>query len=96
MLKHILLPEAKADVKEASKWYNSGQADLGKDFYKEVRKTIKYIQQYPEGFEVKYKQFRGCITDRFPYIVFYRIHNQTVVVVAVLATRQDRKILDKR
>ena len=92
-----MLPEAKSDIKEASKWYDKKQIKLGKAFRNEVKLITAYIQQYPEGFEIKYNHFRGCIVNRFPYIVFYRMHQDTIVIVAVLADKQNREeILSER
>ncbi len=92
-----MLPQAKVDIKKASKYYGPKDSELSTSFRDEVKVTTKYIKQYPEGFEIKHKAFRGCRVKRFPYIVFYRVHNDSIVVVAVLGSKQDRDtILDKR
>jgi plasmid stabilization system protein ParE len=97
MATFIILPEAKLDIKKASEWYDEQQSKLGKSFRDEVKITATYIQHYPESFEVKYNQFRGCRVNRFPYFVFYRMHLEKIVIVAVIATKQEREgILEKR
>jgi plasmid stabilization system protein ParE len=91
-----LSPDAKKELQTAVKWYNKKKIDLGKSFYIQVKSTYKYIQQYPEGFEIKYNGFRGTTVEGFPFILFYDIQPNYIVIVAVFHTSKDLSKLDKR
>ena len=96
MAVYKLTPDAKKELRSASKWYNKKQVGLGKVFYKQVKATYKYIQQYPDGFEVKYNGFRGSTVDGFPFIVFYDIQPDYIAIVSIFHTSKDLSKLDDR
>ena len=82
--KAIISDSAKADIKDSAKWYNKQQKGLGKRFTQSIKKCIKDIQQHPEGFQVRYKNCRIGIPEKFPYLVIYNIDNDNKVVVIIV------------
>ncbi len=96
--KALLLVAAQKDVQEASRWYNQKQKGLGRQLVKEVREKIKFIEQHPFTFGVRYGHTRTATLDRFPYMIHYRIeeNSKKILIGAVFHTRQDHAKWEER
>lgn len=65
-----LLPIVNLDLRKAKKWYQEKSETLAQEFKIEVNKEIDYIGEYPEHYQLKYKEFRQSLVTRFPYAIF--------------------------
>jgi plasmid stabilization system protein ParE len=70
--KKIITTFAKADLSDASKWYEMQQKGLGKRFLNEIKEAIEIICKNPEGFQVRYDDYRIYFTKIFPYGIHYQ------------------------
>jgi plasmid stabilization system protein ParE len=89
MHKAIILPLAKADIKEAALWYNKQQQGLGKRFTKEVRTKVADIKSNPLAYSVRYSNVHTAVVDVFPFMIHFIIDNKNVLITAVLHTSRD-------
>lgn len=69
--KLIILKAAKADIREAFRWYNEIQEGLGNRFTKAVREEFGIIKRNPLIYEIRYDDIRTAITNRFPYMIHF-------------------------
>jgi len=92
----IIRPEAEADDLEAFQWYKEQIPGLGQEFPFELEHVIESLRTNPEANRRVYRDFRRVLARRFPYSVFYAIHGQSVVVVAVLHAARDPRLIKKR
>ena len=53
-----LLPIVHVDLRKAKKWYHDKSEALAEEFKLEVNKEIDYIGQYPEHYQLRYKEVR--------------------------------------
>ena len=81
--KVVVRLRAKADLREARKWYEGQRAGLGAEFMDAVEATLAGIQAMPQRFPEVSPGFRRALVDRFPYKVIFRELGQRVIVVAV-------------
>ncbi len=89
MKTYVFTPPANNDVRKAALYYESCEEGLGKDFVTETRNALRHIIQYPEAWP-KVRDFaRRYKIKRFPYLIFYIVVEDTVVVIAVMNTSQD-------
>ena len=79
------------DLELAFAWYERQQRGLGFDFLDCVETAIRNIISYPEMYQVRYRNFRGCPIRRFPSSIFYTIEQNEIVVHSVFDNRQDPK-----
>ena len=80
-----LRKEAQSDIIEAIEWYEKRRAGLGDEFFIAIANEKHFIEKNPYYFEDKYKGIRKAITQRFPYIIYYKIESKsTVLIYAVL------------
>lgn len=86
MYQTIILPLAKADIKEAALWYNKQQPGLGKRFTKEVRAKVADIKANPLAYSVRYNDVRTAVVDVFPFMIHFIIDGKSILITAVLHT----------
>lgn len=89
--KVIISDSAKTDIKENAKWYNKQQGGLGKRFTQSIKECVKIIQLQPESFQIRYKNNRAGISDKFPYLIIYNVNkdNKTISIIAVFHSSQN-------
>jgi plasmid stabilization system protein ParE len=87
MYKSIILPFAREDIKQAAKWYNERQPELGKRFIQYVRQKIRFIRQNPKAVVTRYDDVRTAVLDVFPYMIHFTVddENKFVIISAVLS-----------
>jgi len=77
------------DLDIAIAWYEKQRRGLGFEFLDCVEVAIKSIVQSPELYRIYYSQFRCCIVRRFPFVIFYTIEGDAIIVHSVFDSRQD-------
>jgi plasmid stabilization system protein ParE len=85
-------PEAALDLDEAEDWYESQRPGLGSEFTAAVAHVLEQIESFPHSRAAGYKGVRQALTDRFPYIVYYRITEHCIEIVAVIHGSRDPRI----
>jgi hypothetical protein len=97
-LKAVFTEAGQYDVRNATFWYESQSLGLGKQFIKSVRLAIKSIKNTPYGFAVRFGDFRAKPLNKFPFLLYYLIHEHTqlIIVFAVLHTRSNPLHIQER
>ena len=72
--KVIISNFAKADIKKSALWYNKQQKELGTRFIQSINECVKIIQLQPESFQLRYKNNRAGILDKFPFLIIYNVN----------------------
>jgi plasmid stabilization system protein ParE len=75
--------EAMADIDAAYDWYENQSAGLGERFLTALHDHIERIQQQPAAYAIEYREVRPAPMRRFPYVVYYRIDPDRLLIVAV-------------
>ncbi len=88
--KIILLPAAQKDIIEIKNWYRGKKIGLELEFVFELKAIINLLKENPLLFQTRYKSFRAAILKRFPYLIYYTIENEIILIHAVLAAKQDQ------
>lgn len=93
-----LLPSALKDLRDAKKWYSDKNKTLAEAFKQEVNKEIDYIKQYPEHYQLRFKELRQSIVTRFPYAIFYRVEEEQkrILIFGILHTSRNPETGRKR
>ncbi len=86
----VVLREAEADIDEAFRWYEARRVGLGREFVDEVDSAFACALAAPSSFPVAYRGLRRLVLNRFPYLVYFREHEEAVQVFGVLHGRRDR------
>jgi plasmid stabilization system protein ParE len=88
----IVRPLAEDDLLKASRWYERQSRGLGRRFLLECERVFDHICENPLQFAEVHGEVRAAIARRFPYVVYYRIRSDCVIVSAVIhAKRSERR-----
>jgi len=92
----FIRPEAERDLAEAYEWYEAREPGLGSDFLAEVDAVFEHIETNPAMFQEAHGKVRRALTKRFPYGVFYLVDSEDLVVIGVLHTARNPRLVRKR
>jgi len=91
------LPAIEVDVAEAAEWYETQRPGLGQRFVHAIQSVDKVLLSNPLRYSVRFADIRRLNLMVFPYAIFFFLHNDEIVVLAVLHNRRDtRSILERR
>lgn len=85
----VLRPAAVSDLRSAYHWYQTERAGLGDEFLEAVRAAVSGAVASPHTYAVVHRDTRRALVRRFPYGVFFRLVEETVVIVACYHLRRE-------
>ena len=74
---------AKAELEDASQYYELEVAGLGSQFREEVKNGIRRIREYPTAWPKERGEVRRHLLHRFPYKILYSIEEHYIYVIAI-------------
>jgi len=92
----VLRPEAESDIIASHGWYARQGGELGADFVDAIDELLTRIASSPELFAVSFRTVRRAKTRRFPYIVYFRLRDERIEVIAVLHASRDPRVWRRR
>ena len=88
---------AKVGVLDAFDYYERIQRGLGERFLDYWEEHVSIVEENPLLFQKKYKDFRQTLIKPYPYLIIYKIENNTIVIYKVIyAGRSPRKRYNKK
>ena len=85
----VLRPEASQDVREARDHYEALRSGLGQTFLDRLDEVLTRIGAMPELYGVAWRNVRAVRLRQFTYVVYFRIHDDRVEVLAVMHGSRD-------
>ena len=79
-----LRPEAEQDLADAAAWYEEQRQGLGHELLDEVLTMLSSIAETPLMYPNVHRNTRRAVIHHFPFSVYFRVENATIVVVAVM------------
>ena len=89
--KLIVQPNADTDISKAIEYYNAQRYGLGKEFFEELIEKVKQIHKYPNSVSIRYNRTHVASLKKFPYLIFYILIDNTIIVLAVVNSFRDSK-----
>jgi hypothetical protein len=83
-MNYFFHPEAELELNYSVDYYEECQSGLGLDFADEIYKTIQRIINFPKAWQIIDGDIRRCLTNRFPFGVIYLIHNNQLIILAIM------------
>ena len=85
MYKVIITPLAHLDEENAYVWYEEKLKGLGDDFLITLEYAYYKISQNPSHFSFidSNKEIRDYLLPRFPFLIVYRIKNDTIEIITI-------------
>jgi plasmid stabilization system protein ParE len=85
----VLRPEASRDAAEARDHLETQQAGRGQAFLDRLNEVLARIGAMPEIYAVVWRNLRAARLRQFTYVVYYRVHDDRVEVLAVMHGSRD-------
>jgi plasmid stabilization system protein ParE len=85
----VLRPEASRDAEEARDHLEGQRAGLGQAFLDRLNEALARIGAMPEMYGIVWRNVRAARLRRFTYVVYYRVHDDRVEVLAVMHGGRD-------
>lgn len=77
-------------------WYEAQQTGLGGAFRSAVDRILADISDYPLMYPQRYRDNRRAVLRRFPCLVWYRVLEDSVVVLACVHGKRDPRRVQAR
>lgn len=87
---------AELEIAEAQLWYEAKDKSLGAEFLSQVSQTMNRILKMPLLYPIVHRDVRRALVRRFPYLVWYRVSAETVVILACSYAGRDPNRLTAR
>jgi len=84
----VFTPDADDDVAGACAWYEAQEPGLGEQFLACLEMCILGIQRQPLAHPIVMDVFRRALVSRFPFVVFYEVTVDILVVHSVFHCSQ--------
>jgi len=84
----IAVEEVQTDLNNGETFYNSQQIGLGSYFRDCIISDIESLTLYG-GIHSKYGDVFRMICKRFPYAIYYDVHKEVAIIIAVLDMRRN-------
>ena len=91
-----ILASASRDLVEGYQFYEKQAAGIGAYFIDSLFSDIDSLSLSAGVHSVHFDRYHRLLSKRFPFAVYYRIENQTVMVYAVLDCRRNPAWTRKR
>jgi plasmid stabilization system protein ParE len=82
-LEVVFRPQAEDEALEVRQWYESRRPGLGREFGQALDVVIARMAASPLAFPRVHDETRRAVLSRFPYALYFRLANETVVVLAI-------------
>ncbi len=87
---------AEHDLREAIEWYEKRQPGLGGEFLSAIERSLGRISRNPLAYPLVYRETRRAAVRRFPYLLYFRIASDVVIVLACLHGRRGPTVAKSR
>ena len=95
----IFTNESQDDLRNGFLWYEEKRVGLGVDFMLAIEATLRVIERNPFTYSeapTNMPNIRRAIVFKFSYSIFYSIIDQSVIILAVVSSKQDVAIWKTR
>lgn len=87
---------AEQDLLEAQEWYEEKQSGLGGEFLSAIDRLLGRISRHPLAYPLVYRETRRAVVRRFPFLLYFRVASDTVIVLACLHSGRSPAVAKSR
>jgi len=88
--------EADIELHKALEWYSNQKVGLESEFMRCIDEAISRIQRNPEIFPLALRNVRKALVKRFPYVIYYEVGDDEIMILAVFHVKRNPRQCQKR
>ncbi|MEK6700552.1 MAG: type II toxin-antitoxin system RelE/ParE family toxin [Nitrospirota bacterium] len=88
------LPEVEDDAISGYIWYETKSPGLGDEFLRMFYACAGDIPRHPLLYQKAHGEFRRCLLRRFPYAIYFIIHNDQIIVAGLFHCARDPRAVE--
>ena len=92
----VFTQAARAELLDAQDWYEGEPPGLGRRFRAEIDAVVDRMRANPLQYQAVFKQVRRALARRFPYMLFFAIEGDIVLVIACFHASRDPRTWEQR
>jgi plasmid stabilization system protein ParE len=92
----VVRPLAERDLLEAQLWYEDKNTGLGEQFRSRVDDVLEILVKMPLIFPTVHREVRRAAVKKFPYILYYTVQQQRVLILGCFHARRDPRVIFRR
>ena len=92
----IFTQAARAELADAQDWYEGESVGLGRRFRQAIGILIERMIDNPRQFPIVLKNVRRALLRRFPYLLFFVVEDDALIVIACFHASRDPSHWQKR
>ncbi len=91
-----LLDEAEVDFDKSYEFYFQDSPKVADTFFKQINFGFENIKQNPKSFPVAHKDVRKYVVKKFPFVIYYRIVDKIIQIIAIFHSSRNPEIWNER
>jgi toxin ParE1/3/4 len=91
-----LSDEAEVDFDKSYEFYYEDSPKVADTFFKRINLGFENIKQNPTSFPIAHKDVRKYVVKKFPFVIYYRIIDSIIQVIAIFHTSRNPEIWNDR
>lgn len=92
----MLRRAAELDIATIDDWYETQQEGLGAEFREAVNEALARAGRNPFAYPERYRASRRVLLRRFPYVIWYKIQAEDIVVLARVHGKRNPRVARRR
>lgn len=84
----VIKEEAAEEIRQAQLWYEVQRPGLGVGFRNSLQECLRFIGANKPGYAIRRNPYRPARVGKFPYIVWYAMEGEDIVVYRVRHGKQ--------
>ena len=77
----VLRPEARDDIREGRRWYESQSNGLGAEYLRSVERCVARIERSPDLYPTVDEATPRARLRRFPFAIYYEVEDEQIVIL---------------
>ena len=91
-----LSDEAEVDFDKSYEFYYEDSSKVAETFFYRINLCFEDIKQNPKSFPIAHKDLRKYVVKKFPFVIYYRILDKVIQVIAIFHTSRNPEIWKER
>lgn len=88
--------EAEIDFDKSYEFYFEDSPKVADTYFRIINLGFENIKQNPNSFSIVHKDVRKYVVKKFPFVIYYRIIDLKIQVIAIFHTSRNPEIWNER